>query len=126
MGIVFSSIVVINTIPSKSVSWGIKSAVSEHQDGDFDPGFIRELEQAVLRLPARVSLPPFISSLSLPRYYLLVLEEPVEIREIVGVRADLSPTKWSYHLGYWHPACQHRIARALTLLLKKQVSPQPQ
>jgi hypothetical protein len=102
---------------------------SEHKDYDFTPEFVSNLEQAVLRLPVKVSLPRFAAPLSLPRYYLLVLENKsgtIEIREIVGIKADLTPTKWSYHLGYWHPACQHRIARALALLLKKQVSPQPQ
>jgi hypothetical protein len=126
-GILFSSEVLINTAPSRSVSWVVRSTSSEHKDEDFNISFIEKLRGAVLKLPARVSLPSFVTPSSLPRYYLVVLssEEPVEIREIVGVRADLTPTKWSYRLGYWHPACQHRIARALAFLLKRQ-SCQPQ
>jgi hypothetical protein len=96
---------------------------SEHKDYDFTPEFVSNLEQAVLRLPVKVSLPRFAAPLSLPRYYLLVLEnksDMIEFREIVGVRADLTPTKWSYKLGYWHPQCQLGIARALARLLKRQ------
>jgi hypothetical protein len=126
MGISSSTAVVVNTIPSKSVSWKIKSTVSEHRDKDFDLEFIEKLRGAVLRLPARVSLPRYVSLLSLPRYYLIVLDEDFNIIDIVGVRADMSPTKWSYRLGYWHPRCQLDIARALALLLKRQEFYQPQ
>jgi hypothetical protein len=119
--ILFSSAIVVNTVPSKNVSWRIKNVGSEHKDGDFDPEFIERLREAVLRLPTRVSLPRFVSQLSLPRYYLIVLGDldALEVREIVGVRGDMSPTKWSYRLGYWHPSCQFRIARSLEYVLKQ-------
>jgi hypothetical protein len=119
-GILFSTEVLVNTAPSKSVSWIVRSTASEHKDEDFNISFIEELRDAVLKLPARVSLPRFVSPSSLPRYYLIVLSAERNIVEIVGVRGDSTPTKWSYRLGYWHPACQLKIARALQVLLKRR------
>jgi hypothetical protein len=109
-------VIFLNTWVTKGTPWVI-------QDGkDIDPEILANLREAILKLPTRVSLPKYFSDLSLPRYYQIYFDNNVNIVEIVGVRRDSSPTKWSYRLGYWHPKCQHDIARALSLAISKKVT----
>jgi hypothetical protein len=114
-----SSEVVVNTWKTKNVGWILKSG--NFQDRNFVKEFIESLREKVLSLPVRVSLPRHCSLLSFPRYYMIFCEldhfAVKSIIEIVGIRADNSPTKWSYRFGYWHPECQWRIIDALQELL---------
>jgi len=74
--------------------------------------FINRVKEMVLKLPVRISLPDPCTDLSFPRYYAIFTKKDA-IEDVVGVRSDLSPTKWSYRFGYWHPIAQHKIARAI-------------
>jgi hypothetical protein len=80
--------------------------------------FLAELKEFILKLPVKVVLPRYFSELSLPRYY-AVFVDGTDIIDIVGVHRDLSPTKWSYRLGYWHPRCQHDIAKAIYMEIRE-------
>jgi hypothetical protein len=114
-----SSNVVVNTAKTRNVNWILKSGT--FQDKNFVKEFVHSLITKVLSLPVRVSLPKPCSELSFPRYYMIFCQlddfKVKSIEEIVGVKADQSPTKWSYRFGYWHPFCQHLIASALEQLL---------
>lgn len=87
-------------------------------DGPLDPAYLERLADAVESLPLRVNLPRLKGGCRLltPTRFVVLAEgegEGVAVREIVGVKADMSATKWSYALGYWHPVCQASLARAL-------------
>jgi hypothetical protein len=114
-----SSDVIVNTWKTRNINWILKSGA--FQDKNFVKEFVQSLREKVLSLPVRVSLPKYCSELSFPRYYAIFCEldhfKVKKIIEIVGIRADNSPTKWSYRFGYWHPECQHLIAGALQQLL---------
>lgn len=116
---VASSEVVVNVWATRNIPWILKAGA--FQDQNFVKEFVESLRQKVLALPVRVSLPSHCSELSFPRYYMIFCEledfKVKRIEEIVGVRADMSPTKWSYRFGYWHPECQFLIASALQQLL---------
>ena len=107
--------IVVNT--TKNISWIVATIDSSiHYDPILDPEFVVKIREAVLSLPTRIKLPAHVS-ISLPRYYLIQLRldtDVVNIIDIVGVRKDLTPTKWGYRFGYWHPQCQILIANALT------------
>jgi len=83
----------------------------------------KELERIITKvseLKIRFSLPKLFSVLSLPRYYCIVFRDDdgdIEIVDIMGVKADLTPTKWSYQFGYWHPYCQVMVVDTLKQLL---------
>jgi len=85
--------------------------------------FLESVASVLRWLPVRLYLPERFALKALPRYYLisLVLRDEgesgqlkdVEVREIVGIRKDLTATKWGYRAGYWHPRCQHDIVAAI-------------
>jgi hypothetical protein len=118
-----SSNVIVNTCKTGNINWILKDCGSIFQDKSFTKEFVHSLRNKVLSLPVRVSLPKPCTELSFPRYYMIFCEFEMDdfkvnrIEEIVGVKADQSPTKWSYCFGYWHPYCQHLIADALEELL---------
>jgi len=116
-----SSKVVVNTWKTRNVNWILKDCASVFQDKNFTKEFVHSLITKVLSLPVTVSLPEPCSELSFPRYFMIFCQlddfKVRSIEEIVGIRADNSPTKWSYRFGYWHPHCQHLIADALEQLL---------
>jgi len=106
----------VNTFTSKNVGWKVALAVSG--DEMLTPNkdaidFLYDVYNKVLSLPIVVSLPKHCSELSFPRYYSVFLNRKKEIIDIIGVRKYLSPTKWSYKFGYWHPTIQHRIAETI-------------
>jgi len=105
--------VVVNTWVTRGTPWVVQDSE------DIDPEILARIREAVLKLPTRVNIPRYFSDLSLPRYYAIFFNDDFEIVEIVGIRWDHSPTKWSYRLGYWHPQCQISIARALSKALAK-------
>lgn len=79
---------------------------------------LQKIINKVSELKVKFALPKYFSALSLPRYYCIVFrdDEDIEIVDIVGVKADLTPTKWSYQFGYWHPYCQVLVLDSLKQL----------
>jgi len=123
-----STVLYINTWKTRNEPWNVALEIHGNDISMFSADkntieFLSLLQDAVLRLPVDVSVPETFNATSLPRYYAIYCTwtekkdtftiENVKIIEIVGVHRDLSPTKWSYRLGYWHPACQFDIADAL-------------
>jgi hypothetical protein len=114
-----SSLIYINTWRTAYEPWyvaceigdGEATGLAAHED---TARFLSEVKESILKLPVKVVLPRYFSELSLPRYY-AVFMDGTDIIDIVGVHRDLSPTKWSYRLGYWHPRCQHDIARSIDM-----------
>lgn len=108
--------IVVNTWVTKRTPWILR--------GSVERSVVEKLVEEVMELPTRVETPIYFSTLSLPRYYMVVFDES-GIKDIVGVRIKLSnekrevllPTKWSYKIGYWHPWCQIAIAESLKLYL---------
>jgi len=115
--------VVVNTWPTRNIPWTVRVTDGDIRDEDFDEGFLRSLVEAVKNLPARVKIPKH-GLLGLPRYYLVVVGvdgmKVTRVVDIVGVKYNLAPTRWSYTTGYWHPACQLAIADAILELLQKK------
>ena len=125
--------IVVNTWPTKRVPWLVKRyephrpTLDDMPDAELDDEWVWAIIDAVLTLRPRISLPPNFSRLSLPRYYLVSIEECeglIGAADIIGIRATIRPTKWSYLLGYWHPWCQIEIAKALKAYLKTKTAKQ--
>lgn len=119
-------VVFVNIWQTKSTPWIVSNRLpsSALEEPDAPPLELLELvRQAVASLPTVISLPKVWSPSGIPRYYMVAFDfdgEKVEIVDIVGVRADGSPTKWSYKAGYWHPTVQHAIVKALQRALRAE------
>jgi len=134
--------IVVNAMRSRAVSWLAKfydpvqqtlnAMLSVDISNPYYKMLVEKLRDAVIKLPVKVHTPKPCSALSIPRYFLIVGEvtnetdetyiipSEVRIHEIVGIKVDLTPTKWSYRMGYWHPVCQFKIVSALSALLSTQ------
>ncbi|MEM0236021.1 MAG: hypothetical protein QXU60_07215 [Sulfolobales archaeon] len=113
---------VVNTWITRNINWLVKVYDPEKSSLDEMPVYtdiekLKTLKEMVANLPAIVILPKHFSKLSLPRYYLIFYDE--KIIDIIGIRRDKSPTRWSYKTGFWHPAAQISIASSLQKLLKE-------
>ena len=131
--VLWSSEIVINTAPSKSTPWTIKvydlyvcNGLLNNCIDLENPDELRQLRELIAKLPAVINIPRLFTELSTPRYYLVVAElntknevRITKIIDVIGIRADLSPTKWSYRVGYWHPICQHEIISTIDRYLKR-------
>jgi hypothetical protein len=131
-----SSSLYINTLVTKNVPWSVAvevGCVRGLAPTQRSMKFLEKVKAFVLGLPVRINTPLVYSDLSLPRYYMVKLRmveewfrdsdplavHPLQaVEDIVGVRCDLTPTKWGYRLGYWHPKCQLDIARAIDKEIK--------
>ena len=109
--------IVVNTWQTKSTPWTVKwydgiadgvDKLPDVREGEVD--FV-ELASAIERMPVKIWLPPTFSGI--PRYYLIAFQDARTIVDIIGIRNDLTPTKWSYTKGYWHPQCNVAIANTL-------------
>jgi len=112
----------VNTWRTKGTPWLVKVPSTPDYYIDAIKLMTKErlenIKNLVLSLPAKVVTPKSYTELSLPRYYLIILDEDEkEIIDVIGVKlkeyCPLCPTKWSYKLGYWHPQIQILIAEAL-------------
>jgi hypothetical protein len=115
-----ANVLYINTWLTSRVPWSVAVEVGDKEVAGLAADvksveFLGRVRGAVLKLPLRVRLPRHCSDLSFPRYYAIILRslDPVEVEDVLGVRCDLSPTRWGYRFGFWHPRCQHMIARAI-------------
>lgn len=108
--------IIINTWRTKRTPWLIKiydpTQPTLDTMPDYDFNEINELIDLIKTSPTRVSTPERFSILSLPRYYLIVINDGIV--DIIGIRRDKIMTKWSYRLGYWHPLCQDIIIKCLS------------
>lgn len=107
--------VVVNTWPTKSTPWIVQEPAPPRS-------VLEKILEKVEELPVIVDVPASFSELSMPRYFLIryrLNDNDVKIVEIVGIKRDRSPTKWGYKIGYWHPACQIFISRALRKYLSQ-------
>lgn len=93
---------IVNTFPTKRIPHIFFSV-----DGvPFYPSKKESVElllSKILSLPARYNPPRSYSILSFPRYYMIVVDDIVDI---IGVRLrnhNIFPTKWGYRVGFWHP-----------------------
>jgi len=128
-----SNILYVNTWPTKSTPWRIVTAEkNELAVSRRAVNFLTMVKEEIARLPVRVNIPKSVNVLSLPRYYAIFMNlkfekidegevelNSIEIIDIIGIRADLSPTRWSYRLGYWHPRCQNDIMRILSQVIQE-------
>jgi hypothetical protein len=138
-----SNVVYINTWATRGRPWNVAvevGCVRGLAPTKRSACFLDKVKAFVIGLPSRISVPLVYSDLSLPRYYMVKLRlveewfresdplavHPLQaVEDIVGIRCDLTPTKWGYRLGYWHPQCQLQIARAIAREIKaleKQVA----
>jgi hypothetical protein len=118
-----SSLIYINTWRTAHEQWSVAVEVSDGEATGLmacedSVRFLSEVKESILKLPVRVALPRYYSDLSLPRYY-VVFTDCAKIIDIVGVHRDLSPTKWSYRLGYWHPRCQLDVVKAIDMEIRE-------
>jgi len=121
---------VVNTYPSNSTPWTIKAFDPIHKHLNNMPNaldvvnadVVADLADKIMKLPSRINTPKTFTTLSFPRYYLVDVDDDIDddgrivikkINDIIGIRADLSPTKWSYRVGYWHPKINIIIADVL-------------
>jgi len=115
--VVRSTTIYVNTWPTTNTPWVV---VHELTGAGFEASeetvvFLSGIVEKLRNLPVRVRLPKYLSELSLPRYYAVYLSNlaDFEIVDVIGVRRDGRPTKWSYRLGYWHPTCTWKIISAI-------------
>ena len=107
-------LIVVNIWRSKNQPWSVANAETHGIE------FLEKIKDLVIGLPLRVSLPEHLSEWSFPRYYAIYYDPySNEIKDIIGVRNDLTATKWSYKFGYWHPKIQQYIAKAIEEELKE-------
>jgi len=104
--------VIVNIWRSKNQPWSVANVRIHNIE------FLEEIKELVMSLPVRVNLPEHFSELSFPRYYAIYYDGK-QIKEIIGVRNDLTATKWSYRFGYWHPKIQQYIVKAIEEELKE-------
>jgi len=108
--------IIINTWITKSTPWICKiyDPIRETLDDmpECSPDDMNKVVDKLRQLPVRVALPKHFSVLSLPRYYLIVIDND-KIVDIIGIRRNKTPTKWSYRLGYWHPIITRHIIDAI-------------
>ena len=81
-----------------------------------DLKIVNELIDVVSRVKVKVNIPH--PSAATPRYYLIIVDDKMELVDIIGVKRNLVPTKWSYNFGYWHPKCQIDIINSLKKLIE--------
>ncbi|RLG84701.1 MAG: hypothetical protein DRO39_07250 [Thermoprotei archaeon] len=107
--------IVVNVWITKSTPWTckiydpIRETLDDMPDCDHN---LNEIINMLQQLPVRVALPKHFSVLSLPRYYLIVIDND-RIVDVIGIRRNKTPTKWSYRLGYWHPIITRHIIDAI-------------
>ena len=118
------NIFIVNIWQTKNTPWIIKyfdfaNTIDDMQEADYDYDNISKLRDLIAQLKVfRISLPTHFSELSLPRYYLIAVNNET-VTNIVGIRRNLIPTKWGYHFGYWHPIIQVALEKALDKALEK-------
>jgi len=119
---------IVNTWVTRGTPWILKSYTTlEVRSVDELPEVkdlkvVNELINIIEKMKVKVNIPH--PSSAIPRYYLVIIDEKMELIDIVGVRRDLTPTKWSYRFGYWHPQCQVDILNTLNTLKKMLQSSQ--
>ena len=96
--------ILVNTWQTKSRPW-----IMKYDDTEID---LKKLIEKLEKLPPRVHTPKSFTEVSLPRYYLIVIEND-EIIDIIGVTSYQGYTKWSYRNDYWHPWIIEKIVEAL-------------
>jgi len=113
---------VINTWITRGTPWILKiystlSAKSlDELPEETDPKVVEEIINVVSRMKVKVNIPH--QSAATPRYYLVILNN-VELVDIIGIKRNLTVTKWSYNYGYWHPQCQIDILNTLKKKLQQ-------
>jgi len=120
--VVASTEIVVNTIVSKRISWRVAELDGNElrllARSELTVKFLRALADAIENLRVRVSLPCYDSYSLLPRYYLILSRfnddfSEIRVLDILGIKATLAPTRWSYHAGYWYPTIQFCLSRIL-------------
>jgi len=109
---------VVNTWVTKNTPWILKiystlSAKSLDELPEADPKTVNDLINVIERMKVKVNIP--CSGVATPRYYLIVTDN-AELIDIIGIKRNLTPTRWSYNYGYWHPQCQIDILNTLKKL----------